>query len=104
MIDKYKYIIGRTRNQGKKFNAKQIFDEAGLAVASDPALLKRRLEDHFDRVYGVLEDPDEVRDLLLQVRSEDEWKTPQVFSDLRKERVNINGQRNMVAYKKNNNN
>jgi hypothetical protein len=103
-LDEYRVFTGSALRRAyendrvKRFSAKQIFDEAGLAVASDPSMLKKRLEDRFDRYYGVLEDPDEVRNLLLQVRSEDEWRTPQVFSQLRKEKIAIDKRRNITVH------
>ena len=103
-LDEYRIFTGfslRRRYeefQGRKVNTKQIFDDVGLSVASDPDLLRKRLENHLERFYGLFDNPDRVRELLLQVRSEGEWRTPQTFGTLRGERIAIDGGRKVTIH------
>ncbi len=76
-----------------RFSAKDIFSEADVSVGSDPAMLRRKINDRFETLYGILEDPQAVRELFLQVQSEEEWNKPQRFTYLRGKRVKIDGDR-----------
>lgn len=83
---------------GGRYSAKDIFSEAGIEVGSDPAMLRKRLEDRFERLCGLLDDPQAVRDLFLQVQSGREWNRPQQFTHLRKERISIDGGRSITLH------
>ncbi len=82
----------------RKYSAKDIFSEADISVASDPDLLRKRVEDRFERLYGALEDPSSVRQLFLQIQNEEEWRKPQRFTNLRGKRVAINGDRSITVH------
>jgi hypothetical protein len=84
--------------RGSKYSAKDIFSEADIEVGSDPTMLRKRMEDRFERLYGVLEDPQAVRDLFFQVQSEEEWNQPQKFTELRGKKVRVNGNRTMTLH------
>ena len=109
-FDKLRFDVGGVRvfngarlrriygdQHGRKYSAKDIFDDTGVSVASDPALLRSKKEDYFDRLYSFFDDPVTVRDLLLQVQGEVEWSQFQDFSALRRGEV-IHDGRNLTLH------
>ena len=86
---------GETQN--KRYSAKEIFDIAGISVASDPALLRSKKEDYFERFYAFFDDPTIIRNLMLQVQSENEWAQFQEFCPLRQRRV-ISDRRSLTLH------
>lgn len=84
--------------KGRRISAKDLFTEAKVEVGSDPTLLHKRIENRFERLYGILDDPVAVRDLFLQLKSEEEWKQPQQFTNLRRERVAISVDRSITIH------
>lgn len=82
----------------RKYSAKDIFSEAGIEVGSDLAILRQRVEDRFEKLYGMLDDPQAVREFFLQLKSEEEWGKPQRFTELRPKRISVNGDRNITIH------
>ncbi|HLC86694.1 MAG TPA: hypothetical protein VJH65_00240 [Candidatus Nanoarchaeia archaeon] len=84
--------------QRKKYLVRDIFSDANIEVGSDPEILRKRIEDRFERLYGILEDPVAVRNLFLQIKSEEEWAKPQQYFPLRKQKVAISDNRSITLH------
>ena len=84
--------------RGEDRSVKDLFSEAGIKVGGNPELLRKTLEDRFERFYGVFDDPIAVRDLFLQMNTEEGWAKPQQYSPLRKQKVAINGDRSVTIH------
>src|SRR3989344_4793825 len=103
-LEGYRNFVGaslRRRYQdirGKDHSVKDMFSEAGIKVGGNPELLRKTLEDRFERFYGVFDDPVAVRDLFLQMNTEEGWAKPQQSSPLRKQKVAINGDRSATIH------
>ena len=103
-LDGYRNFAGaslRRRYQelrGKDRSVKDIFSEAGIKVGGNQELLRKTLEDRFERFYGVFDDPVAVRDLFLQMNTEEGWAKPQQYSPLRKQKVAIDSDRSVTIH------
>ncbi|MBI2662294.1 hypothetical protein HYX11_02435 [Candidatus Woesearchaeota archaeon] len=103
-LDGYKNFAGASlrrhyqKIRGEDRSVKDMFSEAGIKVGGNPELLRKTLEDRFERFYGVFDDPVAVRDLFLQMNTEEGWAKPQQYSPLRKQKVAINGDRSVSIH------
>ena len=103
-LEGYRHFVGaslRRRYQelrGKDRSVKDLFSEAGIKVGGNPELLRKTLEDRFERFYGVFDNPAELRSLFLGIMPEEEWAKPQQYSPLRKQKLAISDERSVSIH------
>ncbi|GEM_PF-4007761 len=79
------------QQQGIKYSVKDVFALAGMEYGTDPAIRHGKLEDRFEKFYGMFTDREVMHHLFLQVQSPEAWATPQYFQGLRTKSVHYHG-------------
>lgn len=83
--DSFRSFTGETlrRALDNNITSTQFFERLGIEIGADSMAPERRVQENNEQYARIFTDSESLRKIFLQIQTEDQWKKPQLFSNLR---------------------